>query len=185
MFIASEPQNQRMIETKRLILRPWSVADATALYKYASDPRVSELALWPAHTSVEMSREVIEKFFMTNPHSFAIVLKDSGEPVGCIGLVPAGDEHHEMLQSEREVGYWIGRPYWNAGLTTEALKALIDYCREKLNLSSLMITTDDRNIASARKNVVFNYSTLIFLTESKAMLTAWTYTADKSAPIKL
>ncbi len=119
MSSASGTQNQRMIETKRLILRPWSVADATALYKYASDPRVSELALWPAHTSVEMSREVIEKFFMTNPPSFAIVLKESAEPVGCIGLVPAGDEHHEMLHSEREVGYWIGRPYWNAGLTTE------------------------------------------------------------------
>ena len=39
-----------MIETERLILRPWQESDADALYKYASDSRVSELALWPTHT---------------------------------------------------------------------------------------------------------------------------------------
>ena len=44
-------------ETDRLIMRPWRTDDAEALYKYASDGRVSELALWPRHTSVEMSRE--------------------------------------------------------------------------------------------------------------------------------
>lgn len=139
-----------MIETERLILRPWSVGDAPALYKYASDNLVSELALWPRHTSVEMSCEVIEKVFMPNSHCFAIVLKESGEPIGCIGLVPVGDEHHETACYEREVGYWIGFPYWNMGLTTEALMALIVYCRDNLNLSSLLITTDDCNSASKR-----------------------------------
>lgn len=139
-----------MIKTERIILRPWRVGDADALYKYASDSRVSEMALWPTHTSVEMSREVIERFFIPNPHNFAIVLAESGEAIGCIGLVPAGDEHHETSCSEREIGYWIGHPYWNMGLVTEALKALIGYCRENLNLSSLLITADSRNIGSRR-----------------------------------
>lgn len=139
-----------MIDTGRIILRHWRVEDAPALYKYAADNRVSDMALWPAHTSVSMSRDVIEQVFMPNPHCFAIVLKDSGEPIGCIGLVPAGNEHHETVSSEREVGYWIGHPYWNMGITTEALKALIVYCREKMNLSSLLITADNRNIASRR-----------------------------------
>ncbi len=139
-----------MIETERLMLRPWTADDAASLYKYASDSRVSELALWPTHTSVMMSKDVIENIFMPNPYCFAVVLKENGEPVGCVGLVPVGDEHHEMECSEREVGYWIGRPYWNAGLTTEALKGLIAYCCKSMNLSSLLITTDDRNIASKR-----------------------------------
>ncbi len=139
-----------LIETERLILRSWSLDDATALYKYASDTRVSELALWPTHTSVKMSRDVIEKVFIPNPHNFAIILKESGEPIGSIGLVPDGDEHHETAYSESEIGYWIGHPYWNKGLTTEALKAMIVYCRENMNLLSLLITTDSRNIASQR-----------------------------------
>ena len=41
-----------MIETERLILRKWKVNDAPSLYKYASEPKVSELALWLCHTSV-------------------------------------------------------------------------------------------------------------------------------------
>ena len=50
---------ERIIETGRLIMRHWSPGDADALYKYASDERVSEMALWPCHSSVEMSRDVI------------------------------------------------------------------------------------------------------------------------------
>lgn len=139
-----------MIETERLALRYWRVDDAPALYKYASDARVSEMALWPTHTSMEMSREVIEKIFMPNPYCFAIVLKESGEPIGCIGLVPVGDEHYQSASSEREVGYWIGHHYWNMGITTEALTTLTTYCRENLNLQSLLITVENRNIASQK-----------------------------------
>ena len=138
------------METDRLILRKWSEDDADALYKYASDPKVSELALWDCHTSVDMSREVISRFFLPNPHLFAIVHKDTNEPIGCIGLVPEEDSHHPLLPNEKEVGYWIGRPHWNNGLTTEALDIFISYCRDNLHLDSLLITTDEKNKASQR-----------------------------------
>lgn len=139
-----------MIETKRLRLRRWRIDDAPALFRYASDCRVSRLALWPAHSSVEMSRDVIRDVFIPNPHNFAIVLKATDEPVGCIGLVPRGGENCEVGADEMEVGYWIGYPYWGKGLTTEALRALLDYCRDELHLKSLVITTDIRNAASQR-----------------------------------
>lgn len=138
------------IETERLALRRWRMEDAEALYRYASDGRVSELALWPRHTSVEMSREVIESYFLPDPYCFAMELKESGEAVGCIGLVPQGSEHFPPETSEREVGYWIGHPYWGLGLTSEALKGLVAYCRDILKLNSLLITTDTRNAASQR-----------------------------------
>ena len=139
-----------MIETERLILRPWRENDAEALYKYASDPRVSEMALWPQHTSVEMSHQVIVDFFMSNEHTFAMVQKETDEPIGCIGLVPVGAEHYKPLVNEREVGYWIGYPYWCKGLTSEALKSLIEFCCNNLRLGSLMVTTDAANKASQR-----------------------------------
>lgn len=146
----SEDSNFDIIDTDRLVLRPWKIEDAEALYKYASDEKVSELAMWSRHTSVEMSREVIEKFFIPNIQSFAMVLKASDEPIGCIGLVPEGDEHYVIEAETREVGYWIGHPYWNKGLTSEALNGFIGYCRNKLHLKKLLITTDARNSASQR-----------------------------------
>lgn len=142
--------NRPVFETERLFMRPWREDDAEALYRYASDPRVSELAMWQRHTSVEMSRNVIINYFIPTPDTFAIVLKSSNEPIGCIGLVPQGAEHFQPLDGEREVGYWIGHPHWNKGLTSEALTGLIGYCRDQLGLRSLLITADSKNIASHR-----------------------------------
>lgn len=48
-----------ILETERLILRPWCEDDANELYKYASDPEVGPPAGWLPHTSVENSREII------------------------------------------------------------------------------------------------------------------------------
>ena len=138
------------IDTERLTLRFWQPDDAEALYKYASDSRVSEMALWPRHTSAEMSRRVIINFFQPNPFAFAIVLKSTDEPIGCIGLVPPGEEHFKLSTDEREVGYWIGYPYWGKGLVSEALSALIAFCHDTLCLDSLLITTDKNNKASRR-----------------------------------
>ena len=133
-----------------MILRTWRADDAGALYKYASDGRVSELALWPRHDSIGMSRKVIEEIFIPCPHTFAIVLKAVDELVGCIGLVPQGEEHYVHEDKEREVGYWIGYPYWGQGLVSEALEAIIEYCRNTMRLKSLLIANDKRNVASQR-----------------------------------
>ena len=48
-----------MIETDRLILRPWLDSDAEALFRYASDPDVGPHAGWPPHKDIEESRRVI------------------------------------------------------------------------------------------------------------------------------
>ena len=52
-----------MLETERLLLRPWRESDAEDLYRYASDPNVGPIAGWPVHTSIENSREIIRDTF--------------------------------------------------------------------------------------------------------------------------
>ena len=49
-----------MLQTQRLLLRPWTEADAQALYQYASDPRIGPPAGWQPHTVVENSRQIIK-----------------------------------------------------------------------------------------------------------------------------
>ncbi len=78
-----------MMETDRIILRPWRESDAEALFKYASDPDVGPRAGWPSHKSVEDSLEVIRTVF-NNETSLAIELKAPGET--CIDESLAGSD---------------------------------------------------------------------------------------------
>ena len=104
-----------ILETKRLILRPWEESDAENLFKYASHPDVGPIAGWAVHTSVENSREIIRSV-LSAPETYAVVLKESGQPVGSIGLMLGKASNIGLPDSEGEIGYWIGVPYWGRGL---------------------------------------------------------------------
>lgn len=69
-------------------MRPWLEEDAPALFKYASDPEVGPRAGWPPHRSLDESREVIRTVF-SGEGMWAVVLKETGEPIGCAGYLPA------------------------------------------------------------------------------------------------
>ena len=128
-----------MMETERLILRQWRESDAEALFKYASDPDVGPRAGWPPHKSVEESLEVIRTFF-NNDHTWALELKETGEPIGCIGYYTYGESNIKIGENDAELGYWIAKPYWNKGLCTEALRVMIDYC---LNVKGFKVLWSD------------------------------------------
>lgn len=115
------------METDRILLRPWLESDAGTLYKYASDPEVGPRAGWPPHKNVEESLEIIRTVF-SNDHTWAIVLKETGEVIGCIGFFTCGESNIGIGENDVETGYWVARPYWNQGICTEALRLMIDYC---------------------------------------------------------
>ena len=116
-----------MLETDRIILRPWLDSDADTLFKYASDPEVGPRAGWPPHKSVEESLQIIRTVF-NNDQTWAIVLKETGEAIGCMGYYTYGESNISIGENDAEPGYWVARPYWNQGICTEALQLLIDYC---------------------------------------------------------
>ena len=95
------------LQTERLILRPWQESDAEALYKYAQNPNIGPIAGWPPHTSVEDSLEVI-KSILSAPESYAVVLKETGEAVGSIGIMTSRSEIHSanIADTECEIGFW-------------------------------------------------------------------------------
>lgn len=70
------------METERILLRYWQESDAEALFKYASDPDVGPRAGWPAHNSVEESREIIWlKCLSTKDNKSPIMVKSSENQV--------------------------------------------------------------------------------------------------------
>ena len=137
------------METERVILRPWVETDAEDLFQYASHPEVGPAAGWAVHTSVEHSREVI-KTVLSAPETYAVVLKETGHPVGSIGLMVGKASHIALPETEGEIGYWIGVPYWGRGLIPEAVREIMRYGFEKLNLEKIWCGYFDGNIKSKR-----------------------------------
>lgn len=141
---------EERMETPRLILRHWKDADAESLYKYAKDHAVGPIAGWPPHTSVENSREIIRDI-LSGPETYAVVLKESGEPVGSAGIMFCDDVHSaEMMEGDAEIGYWIGVPYWGRGLVPEAVTCLLQRCFEKLGINRVWCGHYDGNNQSRR-----------------------------------
>ena len=112
------------IKTERLLLRPFSEADAADLYKYAKDPEVGPAAGWPPHGSVEESRNII-RLVLSDPESYAICKREAGRVIGAMALMPTGDSRLAEGEDACELGYWIGKPFWGQGLVTEAAEALL------------------------------------------------------------
>ena len=150
-----------MIETERLILRPWREDDAEALYKYASDPDIGPPAGWPPHTSVENSRDIIRTVFSA-PETYAVCLKD-GSPIGSIGLKLKGSTDMTDRDDECELGYWIGKPFWGHGMIPEASRALLRHAFENLGMRAVWCGYYEGNEKSKRVQeklgFVYQYTT--------------------------
>lgn len=138
-----------MLETKRLILRPWTQEDAEALYKYAKDPEVGPVAGWPVHTSIDDSREII-RGVLSAPGTCAVVLKETGEPVGSIGIMIGDQSNIDIGADEGEIGYWIGKPYWGQGLIPEAVREYMRFGFEENNLKAIWCGYFEGNEKSRR-----------------------------------
>lgn len=141
------------LETSRLILRPWEDGDAEILYQWASDPELGPMAGWKPHESVAESLSIIHGI-LGEPETYALVLKETGLPVGSMGLFPPdafcrpADLPKEALQLE--LGYWIARPYWGRGLVPEAGRAMLDYAFETLGCQMAHCSHFDFNAQSRR-----------------------------------
>lgn len=145
-----------VITTQRLILRPWDEADAPALFLLASDPAVGSAAGWPAHASEEESLDIIRDV-LSGPESFAVCLRDvgpTGEPagtlVGAMALKDADASAYVTAADERELGYWIGRPFWGRGYAPEVARALMDHACRTLGIRTVWLGYYVGNRKSAR-----------------------------------
>ncbi len=150
-----------MLETNRLLLRPWQESDAESLYEYAKDPDVGPPAGWPPHTSIENSRQIIRDF-LSAPETYAVCLKD-GKAIGSIGLKLKGHTDMTDREDECELGYWIGKPFWGQGLIPEAARELLCHAFETLHMRAVWCGYYEGNEKSRRVQeklgFVYQYTT--------------------------
>lgn len=140
-------ENEPTFETERLLIRPWRQSDAGSLYKYACDPDVGPSAGWKPHESIEESRKIID-LVLSAHGTFAVILKESGEAIGSIGIFKT--EAKGAAAGEPELGFWIGKPYWGQGLIPEAVRALLSYCFDTLGCRRIWCAHFEGNEKSRR-----------------------------------
>ena len=128
----------KTLHTKHLLLRPWEITDAEALYAQAHNPIIGKRCGWNPHKSV-----------LSKAHSFAICLPNN-TPIGSIGLLLEGESNLPIGENEAEIGYWLGEDFWGKGYITEATLRVIQYAFEQLNLTQLWASAYEENIASQR-----------------------------------
>ncbi len=135
------------LETPRLRLRAWEDSDAEALYLLARDPRVGPIAGWPPHRDLADSRRILHDILQTE-ESYAIVLKETGAVIGSIGL--RRDSDLASGDGERELGYWLGVPFWGKGYMPEAAKEVLRHAFEDLKLQTVWCGYYEGNARSQR-----------------------------------
>lgn len=114
-----------MIETERLLLRPFTPDDFDALYEILSDPQT--MAHYPAPFDEAHTRRWIEwnleNYARYGFGLWAAVLKETGACIGDCGLTLQNIDGEALP----EIGYHIHRKYWRQGYATEAARAVRDW----------------------------------------------------------
>ena len=134
----------KTLGTPRMILRPWEEDDLLDLYEYAKEDDVGINAGWLKHNSIEESKIILDSF-IKEKEVYAIVLKEKNKVIGSLGI-----HHLSLADDEREIGFVLGKPYWNQGLMTEAVKKVIDYVFNETKINILWCSHFSFNHRSQR-----------------------------------
>ena len=138
-----------MLETKRLVLRRWEDSDAESLYEFAKDPDVGPAAGWPAHQSIEESRNVI-KTVLSERETYAVCLKTDNRAIGSVGLKLNGHTDMTERDDECELGYWLGKPFWGQGIMPEAAGEILRHAFEDIGMTKVWAGYYEGNTKSKR-----------------------------------
>lgn len=144
--------NGKIIETERLVLRPFKWDDLDDFFTYASVEGVGEMAGWPHHENKDKSKEILT-LFIDEDKTFALCLKENGRVVGSLGVEFYGAED-KLTEFDgykgREIGYVLARDQWGKGLMAEAVTAVISYLFDEKDLDFLTCGYFDFNNQSRR-----------------------------------
>ncbi len=141
------------LETERLIVRAYTMADLSELYAIVSQKEVMEFlpeGIMSREETEKALRWIIECYGKNTPRklvkfSVGVAEKSTGKLIGWCGLGPL-----EFDPSEIEIYYGLSPAYWGRGFTTEAAKALLQYGFETIGRSRIVAIVKPENIASQR-----------------------------------
>jgi ribosomal-protein-alanine N-acetyltransferase len=141
--------SQPTLETTRLVLRPFHKNDASSVQRLAGEWEIADTTLNIQHP---YENGMAERWIETQEPgyeagtlaTFAVVLRNSKKLIGAIGL------KIDRSFNKADLGYWIGKPYWNSGYATEAARAVVAAGFGELGLNRIYAFHLVRNASSGR-----------------------------------
>jgi RimJ/RimL family protein N-acetyltransferase len=143
-----------ILETERLLLRPWRDDDRAALARIFADPEVKRFypgVLTPAETSAQIDATLAG--VQRDGFSFcAAELKATGQLAGWLGIARIGEPTRSAIPAPNdvEIGWQFDRALWGQGLAPEGARAWLDYGLGVLGLPQIIAFTYRENWPSRR-----------------------------------
>ena len=138
-----------MIETQRLILRPFTQNDAADVFEYLHEPMVRCFEDMRINSIEEASDAVLERA-KDNEYYLAIVLKENGKVIGEIFAHPEGDRHPGENCDTFSPCWMLNSEYHGKGYAYEAAQAYFEFLFNKKGARRLYAYTEDYNVASQK-----------------------------------
>ena len=141
----------KKLETKRLILRKFTLNDAQNMFNnWANDDEVTKYLVWPSHQNINVSINVLKEWIQKYEqddlyYNWAIELKEINEVIGSIGSVNQSEDLKMV-----HIGYCIGKKWWNKGIVSEALNELIKFFFEEVGVNRIESRHDPNNQNSGK-----------------------------------
>ncbi len=140
---------QPVLTSERLVLRPFEAKDAGDVQRLAGDHAIYDTTASIPHPYEDGMAEawiahLPEAFQEGREVTFAVTRGEDGALLGATGLVL------DARSPNGELGYWIGKPYWNQGYATEAARRVLTYAFDTLTLHRVQARHAKRNPASGR-----------------------------------
>jgi [ribosomal protein S5]-alanine N-acetyltransferase len=152
-----------ILETPRLILRPFEKSDAKELFEMDKNPNVHTY-LW--QKPVENIEEVYAYIEMVQKQydergigRFSTILKETGELIGWTGIKFVNDHVENGNTNFYDYGYRLNEKFWNKGYASEASVAWLNYAFNQMNINEIHAYTHAENGASNHvlQKVGFNF----------------------------
>jgi ribosomal-protein-alanine N-acetyltransferase len=138
-----------ILTTARLVLRALAAADLADLYQYASDPLIDRHTPWDHYHTMDEAKadltDYVAQYDRDGMGVWGVQHRADGKLIGICNFTYWQTRHRRA-----EIGYTIARPYWGQGLATEAVRAVLTFGFERMDLARIEAVCTPDNTASER-----------------------------------
>lgn len=128
--------NMPTLHTERLSLRAMHVIDAEDMFDYAKRPEVTKYLLWREHEDIYFTRDYLryigQRYALGDFYDWAVIERESRRMIGTCGFTKIDTQNNSA-----EIGYVLNPDFHRRGFGSEAVKRILKFGFEELNLNRI------------------------------------------------